>query len=78
LGLVAAGLGLTIVPAATESRKPKSVVLVPVGDLHVLTTMELVWRRDRRLPALKNFVQMLQRKSLPLVSSESGMVIRPG
>ena len=64
LGLVAAGLGLTIVPAATESRKPKSVVLVPVGDLHVLTTMELVWRRDRRLPALKNFVQMLQRKNL--------------
>jgi hypothetical protein len=53
------------VPAATESRKPKSVVLVPVGDLHVVMTMELVWRRDFHLPALQNFVQMLQGKPLP-------------
>jgi len=60
LSLVAAGLGLTIVPAATESRKPKSVVLVPVGDLNVVTTMELVWRRDCHLPELKNFVEILQ------------------
>ncbi len=64
LGLVAAGLGLTIVPAATESRKPKSVVLVPVGDLNVVMTMELVWRRDCNLPALQNFVKILQGESL--------------
>jgi DNA-binding transcriptional LysR family regulator len=65
LSLVAAGLGLTIVPAATESRKPKSVVLVPVGDLNVVTKMELVWRRDCHLPELKNFVQILEGKSIP-------------
>jgi DNA-binding transcriptional LysR family regulator len=63
LGLVAAGLGLTIVPAATESRKPKSVVLVPVGDLNVVMTMELVWRRDCDLPALQNFVKILEGES---------------
>ncbi len=64
LSLVAAGLGLSIVPAATESRKPKSVVLVPVGDLHVVTTMELVWRRDSHLPALKNFVKIVEGDAL--------------
>jgi DNA-binding transcriptional LysR family regulator len=64
LSLVAAGLGLTIVPAVVKSRKPKNVVLVSVGDLNVITAMELVWRRDNRLPALKNFVQILQGKSI--------------
>jgi len=64
LSLVAAGLGLTIVPAAAKSRKPKNVVLVSVSDLNVVTTMELVWKRDNRLPALKNFVQILQGKSI--------------
>jgi DNA-binding transcriptional LysR family regulator len=63
LSLVAAGMGLTIVPAVTKSRKPKNVVLVPVGDLNVVTTMEMVWRRDNRLPALKNFVQIFRRGS---------------
>ena len=62
LCLVAAGLGLTIVPAAVESRMPRGVVLVPVGDLHLEHTMELVWRRGARLPALENFVHMLQGK----------------
>ncbi len=65
LSLVAAGLGLTIVPAAAESRKPRSVVLVPVGDLNVESNMELVWRRDFRLPALENFVEILQGKIRP-------------
>lgn len=64
LSLVAAGLGLTIVPAATESRKPKSVVLVPVGDLNLVTKMELVWRRDCNLPELKNFVRISEGKNL--------------
>jgi DNA-binding transcriptional LysR family regulator len=61
---VAAGLGLTFAPAATKSRKPKNVAMVSVGDLNVVTTMELVWRRDNRVPALKNFIQTLQGKSL--------------
>ena len=65
LSLVAAGLGLTFVPAAVESRKPRGVVLVPVSDLHLESRMELVWRRDRRLPALENFVRILEGKDLP-------------
>ena len=63
LSLVAAGMGLTIAPDAAKSRKPKNVVLVPVGDLHVVSTMELVWRRDNRLPALKNLAQIFRGKT---------------
>ena len=63
LSLVAAGMGLTIVPAVTKSRKPKNVVLVPVADLNVITVMELVWRRDNGLPALKNFVRIFRHNS---------------
>lgn len=69
LSLVAAGLGLTIVPAA--ARKPRSVVLVPVGDLNVETSMELVWRRDFRMPALENFVELLKGNILPELSGGS-------
>lgn len=71
LCLVAAGLGLTIVPAAIESRKPRNVVLVPVGDLRVESTMELVWRPDCHFPALENFVRILQGKFLPEPTGEN-------
>ena len=56
LSLVAAGLGYTFVPCNARWRKPRNVVLVPVEDLKVLSTMEFVWRRDNQLQALKNFV----------------------
>lgn len=60
LSLVASGLGMTFVPEATESRKPKSVVLVPVQDMTVTTKLELVWRRGNQLPALKNLVRIFE------------------
>jgi DNA-binding transcriptional LysR family regulator len=60
LSLVAAGLGLSIVPAAMESRKPRNVVLVPVDDLKVTTTMQLVWRKDNNQPALMKFIEVLR------------------
>ena len=60
LSLVASGLGMTFVPEATASRKPKSVVLLRVEDLTVTTKLELVWRRDNRLPALRNLVRILE------------------
>lgn len=62
LGLVAAGLGLAFVPEVTASRKPKTVVLVPVGDLHVVTRMELVWHRNNRQPALRNLINILEKE----------------
>jgi len=70
LCLVAAGLGLTIVPAAMESRKPRSVVLVPVGDLLVESRMEFVWRRDSHYPALENLVRILQGNFVPALAGQ--------
>lgn len=56
LSLVAAGLGYTFVPCNARWRKPRNVVLLPVEDLDIVSTMEFVWRRDNQQPALKNFV----------------------
>lgn len=60
LSFVAAGLGCTFVPTEAKWRKPKNVVIVPVGDLDVLRDMELVWRRDNQQPVLRNFLDLVR------------------
>jgi DNA-binding transcriptional LysR family regulator len=61
LGLVAAGLGCSFVPAFVRKQLPANVVLLPMKDLNVVSTMELVWLRENRHPVLKNFVQVFRR-----------------
>jgi DNA-binding transcriptional LysR family regulator len=56
---VAAGLGCTFVPSEAKWRKPKNVVIVPVGDLDVLRDMEIVWRKDNQQPVLRNFIDLV-------------------
>jgi DNA-binding transcriptional LysR family regulator len=59
LSFVAAGLGCTFVPSEAKWRKPKNVVIVPVGDLDVLRDMEIVWRKDNQQPVLRNFIDLV-------------------
>jgi DNA-binding transcriptional LysR family regulator len=59
LSFVAAGLGCTFVPSEAKWRKPKNVVIVPVGDLEVARDMELVWRKDNQQPVLRNFIDLV-------------------
>jgi DNA-binding transcriptional LysR family regulator len=56
LSFVAAGLGCTFVVSQVRWRKPKNVAIVPVGDLKVTISLELVWHRENRQQALRNFV----------------------
>jgi DNA-binding transcriptional LysR family regulator len=65
LSLVAAGLGYTFVPCNARWRKPRNVVLVPVEDLNIVSTMEFVWRRDNQQQALKNFVALFKGEHPP-------------
>jgi len=60
LSFVAAGLGCTFVVSQVRWRKPKNVAIVPVGDLNVNVTLELVWHRENRQQALKNLVAAFQ------------------
>lgn len=62
ISLVASGLGCSFVPAFVRERLPENVVLVPVKDLDVTSTMELIWLKDNRNPVLKNFIQVFRRQ----------------
>ena len=63
LGLVAAGLGCSFVPAFVRERLPANVMLVPISDLNVISTMELIWLKENRSPVLKNFIQVFRRQA---------------
>jgi len=60
LSFVAAGLGCTFLSAQAQWRKPRNVKIVPVGDLKIIRSMELVWRKDNQQQALRNFIQMFR------------------
>ncbi|WGL50990.1 LysR family transcriptional regulator [Nocardioides sp. BP30] len=48
-GLVAAGLGVAVLPAAVPH--PTDVVEVPIGEAHAIRRIGLSWRTDRRAGA---------------------------
>jgi DNA-binding transcriptional LysR family regulator len=62
LSLVAAGLGCTFVASEVRWHKPKNVAIIPVRDLSFSITLELVWHRENRQQALRNFVQIFTAK----------------
>lgn len=60
LALVAAGLGCSIIPAsAALQRLPRTVRLLPVGDLDIRMPIHLVWRQDNRTPVIERFVALM-------------------
>lgn len=69
LGLVGTGMGFTFIPAVTSSRKPDSVMLLPLEDLQLNISLDFVFHRDNRQAALEEFIQVLmetKRASIPL------------
>ena len=59
LGLVGAGMGFTLIPAETSQRKPESVMLLPLEDLKLKISLDLVFHRDNQPATLENFIQAL-------------------
>ncbi len=60
LGLVAAGLGCTIIPASIAAQRlPPGVRLLQVPDLDIRVPMHLVWRRDNHGPVIQRFADLL-------------------
>jgi DNA-binding transcriptional LysR family regulator len=56
LCLVQTGMGLGIMSEALRWRLPEGVMLRPVEDLSLPSSLDLVWRRDNTSPALQRFV----------------------
>jgi DNA-binding transcriptional LysR family regulator len=56
LCLVQTGMGLGIMSAALRWRLPDGVMLRPVEDLSLPSSLDLVWRRDNTSPVLQRFL----------------------
>lgn len=59
LGLVAAGLGCSVIPASARSRLPPGVKLLALSDLDIRMPINLVWRKDNPSPMIPRFVELL-------------------
>ena len=60
LGLVAAGLGCTIIPASVAAQRlPPGVRLLQVPDFDIRMPIHLVWRRDNHTPVIQRFADLL-------------------
>ncbi|HTV35257.1 MAG TPA: LysR family transcriptional regulator [Xanthobacteraceae bacterium] len=71
--MVAAGLGVTLVPASMSCLRPDGVVFVPVEGPALPAEICLAYRRTQRSAAVKNFVSVARRQAQaaahPVISS---------
>ena len=65
LGLVAAGLGCSVMPVSAQSRMPEGVRLLDVPDLALHTPIHAVWREGAETPLLRRFVHLLTQAQTP-------------
>ena len=65
LALVAAGMGVSIVPQQAVRLMGKHVVLTPLEGDAAEWTLAAAWRRDHINPATENFVELIKREVGP-------------
>jgi DNA-binding transcriptional LysR family regulator len=64
LGMVAAGMGCSLVPAADGWRGPDDVVLLPLEDDNLMLTLEFVWAPERMSSVLGCMVDACREKMI--------------
>lgn len=64
IGLVAAGLGVSVLPASYQRIRIDGVVYRTLLDPEAVTAVWLVQRKDQQSPMAKAFVELLTRKAL--------------
>ncbi|HYD30533.1 MAG TPA: LysR substrate-binding domain-containing protein [Azospirillaceae bacterium] len=60
VGLVAAGLGVALVPTCLEQLRAQGVVYRPLADVHPTSPMAVAFRRGDRSPTAKAFVAVVR------------------
>jgi DNA-binding transcriptional LysR family regulator len=66
IGLVAAGLGVTVLPASYQRMRIDGVVYQTLLDAEANTAVWLVQRRDQHSPMAKAFVELLTKQAVVL------------
>jgi DNA-binding transcriptional LysR family regulator len=66
IGLVAAGLGVSVLPASYRRMRIDGVVYRPLLDPEAISAVWLVQRKDQNSPMAKAFVELLTRKAEPI------------
>jgi DNA-binding transcriptional LysR family regulator len=64
VGLVAAGLGVALVPAGVRMLRWENVAYVPLTGPRPTTNIVLVWRKDSEEPAVHAFVRHAERVAM--------------
>jgi DNA-binding transcriptional LysR family regulator len=59
IGLVAAGLGVSILPASCSHSGVEGVSYVPLADAESMSEIHVAYREDERSPLVTRFVQLL-------------------
>jgi DNA-binding transcriptional LysR family regulator len=60
IGLVAAGVGVSLVPASLQNIQISQVRYIPLNEETPKTTLELVWHRRNKSPVLLNFIDLVK------------------
>jgi DNA-binding transcriptional LysR family regulator len=58
LGLVAAGVGISLVPASLRKARPRGVALRPLGRAPRVLQTAIAWRREHAAPLLIGFLEI--------------------
>jgi DNA-binding transcriptional LysR family regulator len=60
LSLVAAGVGLSVLPSHVQVLRREGIVYRPIQGLDLHRHITVVWRQDDTSPVLRNFLDMMQ------------------
>lgn len=66
IGLVAAGVGMSLVPASLQTLQIAQVKYIPVREKTPMTTLQLVYNTENASAVLRNFVEMVRGMTVDL------------
>lgn len=60
IGLVAANMGVALVPASVQNLHRTGVIYKPLQDVPTEVNMGILWRRDEEIPVIQRFLQVMR------------------
>jgi len=71
IGLVAANMGIALVPASVQNLHRTGVVYKLLQDSSIEVSMGVIWRRDEALPTVERFLQVTHEMAQKMYAPDS-------